>query len=127
MNAPDREESVLLDEDNEVKLGYKQDGKILHSADFILCKEDHTMGNLLRMKLLEDPLVRFAGYRHPHPLETFIEMKVRTNGEKDSLNVLNDSIEQLLSEVSTLENRFKEARDRYNPDGQMDGVDMMRY
>mmetsp|Transcript_7611 Transcript_7611/g.16596 ORF Transcript_7611/g.16596 Transcript_7611/m.16596 type:complete len:127 (-) Transcript_7611:2311-2691(-) len=126
MNAPDREESVILNDDEEVKIAYSIDSKILNSANFVIVKEDHTIGNLLRMKLLEDPNVRFAGYRNPHPLETLIEFKVRTNGEKDSLSAMKDSIGELLNEFNTLENRFKEARDRFLPENQFQDVDMMR-
>jgi DNA-directed RNA polymerase II subunit RPB11 len=38
--------------------------------------EDHTLGNSLRHQLLQDSRVRFAGYKKPHPLEEYIEVKV---------------------------------------------------
>lgn len=60
-------------------------------------------------KLLEDPEVIFAGYRHPHPLETFVEFKVRTNGNVEPIQALKLGTNQLMTEVTLLENRMKEA------------------
>ncbi len=111
-NRPVRENTYML-QPNEVKLGYKRDPKILNSSKFIVEKEDHTIGNLLRMKLLEDPTVRFAGYRHPHPLDTFIELKIRTDGSKDSVDALKNSVEELIAEFNTLENHFKQKQQEY--------------
>ena len=42
--------------------------KVTNAGTFRFNKEDHTVANLLRMQLLRDPSVRFAGYYHPHPL-----------------------------------------------------------
>jgi hypothetical protein len=36
------------------------------------------MGNLIRMQLLRDKQVKFAGYIHPHPLIHRIELRVQT-------------------------------------------------
>ena len=38
------------------------------SSIFVFNKEDHTLGNLLRARLLQSPHVKFAGYKIPHPL-----------------------------------------------------------
>ena len=38
--------------------------------------QDHTLGNVVRYKLLKDTRVRFAGYKKPHPLEERIELRV---------------------------------------------------
>lgn len=38
------------------------------SSIFTFNKEDHTLGNLLRSRLLQSPHVKFAGYKVPHPL-----------------------------------------------------------
>jgi len=49
----------------------------------------------------------FAGYRHPHPLERLIEMKVRTNGDKDAPQAMKDACQELVQELHTLNSRFK--------------------
>ena len=35
---------------------------------FTFNKEDHTLGNLLRSRLLQTPHVTFSAYKVPHPL-----------------------------------------------------------
>ena len=42
------------------------------SSIFTFNKEDHTLGNLLRARLLQSPKVTFAGYRVQHPLFRFV-------------------------------------------------------
>ena len=48
MNAPERSELWVL-QDGEKKLTVNKDTKIVNTANFVIKKEDHTMGNLLRM------------------------------------------------------------------------------
>ena len=58
-----------------------------NSCKYIIEVEDHTLGNIMRMyagcvflrmrrDMIEDPNVKFVGYRVPHPLSTCIEMRV---------------------------------------------------
>ena len=42
------------------------------SSIFTFNKEDHTLGNLLRARLLQSPMVTFAAYRVQHPLFRFV-------------------------------------------------------
>ena len=63
MNRPERSDAFLLDEDaGEQKIVFTPETKISNAGVFRLNKEDHTIANLLRMQLLRDPNVRFAGY-----------------------------------------------------------------
>lgn len=39
------------------------------SSIFTFNKEDHTLGNMLRSRLLQSDKVSFSGYKVPHPLE----------------------------------------------------------
>jgi DNA-directed RNA polymerase II subunit RPB11 len=62
MNAPERYLSWRWeDEDQAEKLKYVEDTKMANAGTFILGKEDHTLGNLIRLQLLRDSSVRFAG------------------------------------------------------------------
>ena len=80
MNAPERFSSFLLDEDiAEEKITYASDTKVSNAGTFTINKEDHTMGNLLRMQLLRDPKVRFVGYKLPHPLIHNLGLKIQTS------------------------------------------------
>ena len=60
MNTPERSSAFILDDDEE-KIEYMADTKVSNAGTFTFNKEDHTVGNLLRMQLLRDPAVKFAG------------------------------------------------------------------
>lgn len=52
----------------------------VHSASkFTFNKEDHTLGNLLRSRLLQSPHVTFSGYKVPHPLVRWAESHAETS------------------------------------------------
>ena len=80
MNAPDRLDSVRDRDTGQPnvrrRVAMERDSKVANAATFTLLREDHTVGHLLRMELLRDPGVKFAGYKHPHPLEQLIELRV---------------------------------------------------
>lgn len=77
MNQPDRYERFVLPEHLK-KLEYTPDTKIESAGTYTIEREDHTLGNLVRMQLHRDPKVLFAGYRIPHPLEPRMLIKVQT-------------------------------------------------
>ncbi|CAD6574577.1 MAG: DNA-directed RNA polymerase II core subunit [Alectoria sarmentosa] len=66
-NTQPRFELFLLGE-GEKKVTEEADTRIPSSSIFTFNKEDHTLGNLLRSRLLQSPHVKFAGYKVPHPL-----------------------------------------------------------
>jgi DNA-directed RNA polymerase II subunit RPB11 len=70
------------DKELETRYSYTPDSKKPDAGTFVLAKEDHTMGNLIRMQLLRDPAVRFAGYRIPHPLIYECHIRVETMDSK---------------------------------------------
>jgi DNA-directed RNA polymerase II subunit RPB11 len=115
MNAPERSASFLLDEDSgERKIVYTADTKVTNAGTFRFNKEDHTVGNLLRMQLLRDPNVRYVGYQHPHPLVHFIDVKIQTNtATTDPIAVLSNAIEDLSGENDHLITVFEEALDKW--------------
>ena len=43
--------------------------KMQNSITYKIYLEDHTIGDLLRIFLLKNDEVKFAGYKVPHPLE----------------------------------------------------------
>uniref|UniRef100_A0A8C8IKY3 DNA-directed RNA polymerase RBP11-like dimerisation domain-containing protein n=1 Tax=Oncorhynchus tshawytscha TaxID=74940 RepID=A0A8C8IKY3_ONCTS len=55
-----------------------KDTKVPNACLFTLNKEDHTLGNIIRLQPLKDPKVLFAGYKVPHPLEHKIVIRVQT-------------------------------------------------
>jgi len=115
MNAPERFELFTLQE-NEKKVSYQKDTKIKDAASFIVRKEDHTLGNVIRMQLLRDKDVLFAGYRMPHPLEHNIVIKIQTTPNSNPMKALEDSINDLTAECCVLEEKFKnELQRKRNP------------
>lgn len=68
----------MMDPTAPRRMVYTKDSKKPNAGTFVLAKEDHTIGNLMRMQLLRDPSVRFAGYRMPHPLIFDCHIRVET-------------------------------------------------
>ncbi len=82
-NVPERFQSWRWeDEESENRYVYKADSKKHNTGMFVLAKEDHTLGNLIRIQLLRDSTVRFAGYRIPHPLIQECHVRVETMTSK---------------------------------------------
>ncbi|KAH9262489.1 hypothetical protein BASA82_000447 [Batrachochytrium salamandrivorans] len=109
MNAPSTNEHIQL-RGNEKKVTVVNDSKIINASIFYLAKEDHTLGNALRMSLLRDKDVRFAGYRMPHPLQFVCELKVQTtSSEVKPITTVISSLEALEAEFYLLENQFRAA------------------
>lgn len=52
MNAPAAFESFIIFE-NEKKITIEKDTKVPNAAVFTICKEDHTLGNLLKQFILQ--------------------------------------------------------------------------
>jgi DNA-directed RNA polymerase II subunit RPB11 len=105
-NAPDRMELVVLPDDvdkvvetRETKLS---DGNPVSVFRFNC--EDHTLGNILRLKLLENEQVLFAGYRVEHPLDRHMKVRVQTVAEITP----RDAVESALLD---LEKQFKSFQD----------------
>ena len=108
MNAPASFESFLL-LDGEKKITITKDTKVPNAAIFTVNKEDHTLGNLLMHQLLNDNQVLFAGYKVPHPLEHKFVLRVQTTPDYSPQEALSNAITDLITEVSSIETKFKES------------------
>lgn len=82
--------------------------KMINSATYRIPLEDHTVGDLLRIYLLKNKDVKFAGYRQTHPLEDIVEVKVQTTHE-DTNKVVKDTLVVLQKELFDLETLFERA------------------
>ncbi|KAL2918672.1 DNA-directed RNA polymerase II core subunit [Polyrhizophydium stewartii] len=107
-NAPPTWELLLVPEGMK-KITMEMDTKIPNAATFTVLKEDHTLGNLLRMQLLKNPKVIFAGYKMPHPLEHQFVLKIQTTPDTSPLDVLQHEIANLIQEVGTIKLKFENA------------------
>lgn len=80
----------------------------------MLLREDHTVGNLLRMQLLREENVLFAGYKHPHPLVNDIEIRIQTKGANPGpIDTLSTAIDDLSTESEVLMQQFKDGVTAY--------------
>jgi len=77
-----------------------------HAAMFTFNKEDHTLGNLLRAKLVKSEHVVFAGYQVPHPLFAVFKLRVQTDGEVSPKDALVQACLELVKELQVLDQEF---------------------
>mmetsp|Transcript_853 Transcript_853/g.3286 ORF Transcript_853/g.3286 Transcript_853/m.3286 type:complete len:122 (+) Transcript_853:161-526(+) len=105
MNQPSRAEKFVLPEGVR-KLTFTRDTKVSNAGTFIVQKEDHTLGNPIRMQLHRDPNVVFAGYQVPHPSDNRIVIKVHTNKDSSPMQAMTESVEHLRTEVAELSQKF---------------------
>jgi len=109
MNKPDDFDCWRLPDDESVqKVMITPDTKVQNAVTMVVEREDHTLGNMLRMQLLEDREVLFSGYRVPHPLEPAIQVKVQTRSDNPGpVQAVEAALGSLLGELKTFEERFR--------------------
>ncbi|RHZ46711.1 DNA-directed RNA polymerase II core subunit RPB11 [Aspergillus thermomutatus] len=90
----------------EEKVEVETDTRIPSSSIFTFNKEDHTLGNLLRSRLLQNSHVIFAGYKVPHPLVPKFELRVQTDGEVTPKDALLAACHDLVRDLGILSREF---------------------
>ncbi|KAL4452570.1 hypothetical protein ABPG75_008232 [Micractinium tetrahymenae] len=116
MNAPDRQEKFVVPEGVK-KVAFQPDTKVANAGSFVIQREDHTVGNLVRMQLHREKNVVFAGYRIPHPLEYQMVVKVQTNGKKTPIQAVQSALQDLGDEVGDIRNKFQQQLEQMNGGG----------
>ncbi|CAH9078871.1 unnamed protein product [Cuscuta epithymum] len=106
MNAPDRYERFVVPEGVK-KVAYERDTKIINAATLTVEREDHTIGNILRMQLHRDVNVLFSGYKLPHPLQYKIILRIQTTSQSSPMQAYNQAINDLDKELDHLKNQFE--------------------
>ncbi|XP_020577927.1 DNA-directed RNA polymerases II, IV and V subunit 11 [Phalaenopsis equestris] len=112
MNAPDRYERFVVPEGTK-KVSSERDTKIVNAASFTVEREDHTIGNILRMQLHRDPNVLFAGYKLPHPLQYKIIIRIHTTSQSSPTQAYTQAIDDLDRELDHLKRSLEEEKKRY--------------
>ncbi|KAK4500118.1 hypothetical protein PRZ48_008304 [Zasmidium cellare] len=100
-----RYESFILGDD-EKKVEVEPETRVPNAAMFTFNKEDHTLGNLLRAKLVKSQHVLFAGYQVPHPLFATFKLRVQTDGEVTPKEAIVQACKDLLGELHNLDQEF---------------------
>ncbi|PVU84573.1 hypothetical protein BB560_007311 [Smittium megazygosporum] len=106
MNAPERFEMFILP-DGVKKVEIIPDPNVQNCSTFDIRMEDHTAGNILRYKLLQNKDVIFSGYSLPHPLEYHVLVRVQTNGNIKPLEAFQEALQGLRGEFFDLRNKFE--------------------
>ena len=73
---------------------------------FTFNKEDHTLGNLLRARLLKTEHILFAAYKVPHPLFATFELRVQTDGEITPEKAVIQACTDIVQDLSKLDQEF---------------------
>lgn len=105
MNAPDRFELFLL-ADGEKKIEEQPYSGMSNTSDFLIKKEDHTIGNLLSEHLKMHPKVAMAGYKVGHPNVPELFIRVQTNGEITPREAVVEVLKNLMVSLSHLAQEF---------------------
>ncbi|KAK1688083.1 DNA-directed RNA polymerase [Colletotrichum godetiae] len=105
MNAPDRFELFLLG-DGEKKIEEKVFSGMSNTSDFVIKKEDHTLGNLLSEHLKMHKHVLMAGYKIAHPNVPEMFIRVQTDGSITAKEALVEVIKKLMQDLSHLSREF---------------------
>ncbi|KAL8857086.1 MAG: hypothetical protein Q9178_006378 [Gyalolechia marmorata] len=104
-NVPNRFELFLLG-DGEKKVVEEPDTRVQSASVFTFNKEDHTLGNMLRSRLLQSPHVQFSGYKVPHPLFSKFELRVQTDGSITPRQALLQACKDLVTDLGLLAREF---------------------
>ncbi|OQD78248.1 hypothetical protein PENDEC_c001G05638 [Penicillium decumbens] len=98
-------EAILLGP-GENKIDVEIDTRLPSAAIFTFHKEDHTLGNMLRTRLLKTPHVIFAAYKVPHPLTPNFLLRVQTDGEITPRAAVINASKALIGDLGILSREF---------------------
>ena len=77
-----------------------------NAALFTLNKEDHTLGNVIRDKLLRSNTTQFAAYQVPHPLFPKVVIRVQTDGSIQPREAVATACRDLIGDLEAIKQEF---------------------
>jgi DNA-directed RNA polymerase subunit L len=89
----------------EIELNQKGKGEI----DVTIKDRNPTMPELIVHYLNNMDGVEFAGYAWEHPLAAWPHIIIKASGEKKALSLLNDAIDDIRKDISSLKEAVKKA------------------
>ncbi|KAJ5975280.1 hypothetical protein N7481_008987 [Penicillium waksmanii] len=104
-NGVDVYEAILL-APGENKIDVDIDTRLPSAAIFTFHKEDHTLANMLRTRLLKTSHVIFSAYRVPHPLTPNFQLRVQTDGEVTPRDAVINACQALIKDLGILSREF---------------------
>ncbi|MEM3650565.1 MAG: DNA-directed RNA polymerase subunit L [Candidatus Jordarchaeaceae archaeon] len=76
--------------------------------------EGHTLCNAIKSILFEDEALVFAGYRIEHALLSKPILHISTNGKKDPLVLLNETLKKLEMRIEEFKEKFRKEIEKLN-------------
>ncbi|GAB7337717.1 hypothetical protein MBLNU457_g2999t2 [Dothideomycetes sp. NU457] len=101
----ERHELFLLGE-GEKKVTETPETRVPNASVFLFQKEDHTLGNLLRGRLVKSPQIIFAAYKVPHPLFANFELRVQTDGSLTPKEAVVKACADIVQDLQKLDQEF---------------------
>jgi len=77
--------------------------------EFAISGERHTLPNLLKSRLLQNPKVEFTAYKQKHPEENKIYFIVKTKKDEDVKKVVLQTCKDLMQELTELDKKISAA------------------
>ncbi|KAK4138710.1 RBP11-like subunits of RNA polymerase, partial [Trichocladium antarcticum] len=93
--------------DGEKKITEKVVSGMSNTSDFLLLKEDHTLGNLLAEHLKQAPRVMMAAYKIGHPNVPEVLIRIQTDGSLTPREALVRVCKQLVAAYGQLGREFQ--------------------
>ncbi|KFA68261.1 hypothetical protein S40285_01560 [Stachybotrys chlorohalonatus IBT 40285] len=97
---------LFLLADGEKKIEEKVYSGMSNTSDFVLQKEDHTLGNLLSDHLKSHPNVLMSGYKIAHPNVPELFIRVQTDGTITAREAFTSVCEKLINQLEMLHQEF---------------------
>lgn len=119
-NAPDRFALFILSQ-GEKRATIIEDPRLPNAATILLHKEDHTLGNMLRHSVLQQPGIRFCGYRIPHPLEPDAELRIQTDGKDTPTIALKKACENVIATTTKTKEAWRKECQMFAPGRNLTG------
>lgn len=77
-----------------------------NTATFTFNKEDHTLGNLLSMRLHKYDYVSFSAYIIPHPLNASFDLRITTDGSVSPKEAIVTACRDIVQDLDGLSREF---------------------
>jgi len=80
-----------------------------NTVELELVGEDHTIANLIAKYAIKKPYVVYSSYIISHPLVGNPVIVLTTDGSRDPLDVIEETLREIISDARELEKAFNEA------------------
>ncbi|ROW11683.1 hypothetical protein VPNG_05642 [Cytospora leucostoma] len=97
---------LFLLQDGEKKITETPFPRMSNCSDFLLKKEDHTLGNLVSEHLKQHPHVLMAGYKIAHPNVPELFIRVQTDGTITPKEAMLEVCKNLIAQFAQLGREF---------------------